>query len=40
MDKIDLNKDNRMLRVGLGKNKGRWFIRVDLWFRAFRWTYG
>jgi hypothetical protein len=36
LTKIDLDKDNRMLRVGFGKNEGRWFARVDLWFVGFR----
>jgi hypothetical protein len=25
-----------MLRVGFGKNEGRWFARVDLWWKGFR----
>lgn len=33
---IPLDSNNRMLRVGFGKNKGSWFVRVDLWFKAFR----
>lgn len=33
---IPLDKQNRMLRLGIGKNKNRWFIRVDLWFVALR----
>ena len=37
--KIVLNKQNRMLRLGFGKNEGRWFARIDLWFRAFRFTF-
>lgn len=37
MDKIKLNEYNRMLRVGFGKNEGRWFIRLDLWWYGFRW---
>ena len=36
MTKIKLNKDNRMLRFGFGKNEGRWFIRLDLWFVGYR----
>jgi hypothetical protein len=36
ISKIKLDKDNRMLRVGFGKNEGRWFARVDLWFVGFR----
>jgi hypothetical protein len=38
LTKIKLDKDNRMLRVGFGKNEGRWFFRVDLWFAGFRLT--
>ncbi len=36
ISKIKLDKDNRMLRVGFGKNESRWFARVDLWFVGFR----
>jgi hypothetical protein len=36
--KIPLDKDNRMLRFGFGKNEGRWFVRIDLWFAGFRLT--
>lgn len=36
MTKIPLDKDNRMLRVGFGKNNGKWFFRVDLWFAGYR----
>ena len=36
ISKIKLDKDNRMLRVGFGKNEGRWFARVDLWFAGWR----
>ena len=36
--KISLDADNRMLRIGLGKNNGHWFARVDLWCVAFRIT--
>lgn len=36
IEKIKLNKDNRMLRIGFGKNKGLWFFRVDLWFVGYR----
>lgn len=38
LTKIPLNKDNRMLRIGFGKNAGFWFARVDLWWIAFRIT--
>lgn len=33
---ITLDKDNRMLRLGLGKNKGKWFVRIDLWCFGLR----
>jgi len=36
IDIIRLNKDNRMLRIGFGKHKGKWFARVDLWFIGIR----
>lgn len=36
LEKIPLDKDNRMLRIGFGKNKGQYFFRVDLWFNGFR----
>ncbi len=35
-DTIPLDINNRMLRFGFGKNKGSWFIRIDLWFYGFR----
>jgi len=38
LKKIKLNSDNRMLRVGLGKHDGDWFIRVDLWWVGYRLT--
>jgi hypothetical protein len=31
LTKIPLDQDNRMLRIGFGKNEGRWFARIDLW---------
>lgn len=31
-----MDKDNRMIRLGLGKNKGQWFFRLDLWYIGFR----
>ena len=34
--RISLNKENRMLRIGIGKNEGRWFFRIDCWFAGFR----
>lgn len=39
LTKIELDKDNRMLRCGIGKNKGLFFCRVDLWFVGFRLTF-
>lgn len=36
--KIPLDANNRMLRIGFGKNAGDWFVRVDLWCIGFRVT--
>jgi len=36
--KIVLDKDDRMLRIGFGKNKGNWFFRIDLWVVGYRIT--
>jgi hypothetical protein len=36
--KIKLDKSNRMLRLGFGKNEGKWFFRIDLWFFGIRLT--
>ncbi len=36
--KLTLTKDNRMLRIGFGKNSGLWFARIDLWCVAWRIT--
>lgn len=36
LQKIKLDSDNRMLRFGFGKNQGRWFARLDLWFFGVR----
>lgn len=38
LTKIALNKDNRMLRLGIGKNDGNWFVRIDLWCVGYRIT--
>ena len=38
LTKIKLNSDDRMLRIGFGKNKGNWFARIDVWFVGFRLT--
>jgi len=36
LTKIILDEKNRMLIVGLGKNAGNWFFRVDLWYMGIR----
>lgn len=36
LTKIQLDKNNRMLRIGFGKNNGTWFFRIDLWTIGFR----
>lgn len=36
IETILLDKDNRMVRIGFGKNKGLWFARIDLWWIGFR----
>jgi len=36
IEKIPLDSDNRMLRFGFGKHKGKWFLRIDLWWKGFR----
>jgi hypothetical protein len=36
VEKIKLDQQNQMLRIGFGKNKGTWFFRVDLWYFGFR----
>jgi hypothetical protein len=36
--KVSMDKNNRMLRIGLGLNEGRWFFRVDLWIVGLRIT--
>ena len=33
---LQLDKDNRMLRIGGGKNKGEAFFRIDLWWIGIR----
>lgn len=35
-EKLVLEKGDRMVRIGAGQNKGRWFFRVDLWAVGFR----
>ena len=36
--RIDMKPGERMLRIGLGQNKGRWFARLDLWWVGWRLT--
>ena len=36
LDKIKLDRNNRMLRIGLGKHEGKWFFRIDIWFIGYR----
>ena len=36
--RIPLDRENRMIRVGFGKNQNRWFFRIDLWSVGYRIT--
>lgn len=36
--KIEMEPQNRMLRLGGGLHDGRWFVRIDLWAIGFRLT--
>lgn len=36
--KLELGINDRMLRIGFGKNAGDWFFRIDLWKVGYRWT--
>jgi hypothetical protein len=36
IEKINLDSNNRMLRIGFGKNNGKWFFRIDVWFFGIR----
>jgi len=36
INKILLDSNNRMLRIGFGKHIGDWFFRVDLWWVGYR----
>ncbi len=38
LTKLTLDQSNRMVRAGLGKNNGKWFARVDLWWVGLRLT--
>jgi len=37
--KIIMIQNNRMLRVGVGKHTGEWFLRIDLWWVGYRLTW-
>ena len=36
--KLELDNNNRMLRIGFGKHGGKWFARVDMWYFGIRIT--
>ncbi len=36
IEKINLNKQNRMIRIGLGYHESIFFIRLDLWYFGVR----
>ena len=36
IDKIKLDHNNRMIRIGFGKHDGNWFFRIDLWYKGYR----
>lgn len=38
LHKINLNRNNRMLRIGFGYHEGSPFFRVDLWWVGIRLT--
>jgi len=38
LTKLTMDEKNRMLRVAIGKNDGRWFFRIDLWSVGYRIT--
>lgn len=38
MTKVVMDEANRMVRLGIGKNEGRWFARIDLWWIGYRLT--
>ena len=40
LDKVQMDEQNRMLRIGGGLNKGRPFLRIDLWKVGYRLTWG
>ena len=38
LTKLELDSNNRMLRIGFGLHDGRWFARIDLWAFGLRIT--
>ncbi len=36
--KVNMDKKNRMARIGFGLNDGRKFFRIDLWWVGVRIT--
>lgn len=36
INKLKLDKNNRMLRIGFGRHDGKLFFRIDLWFIGYR----
>lgn len=36
IEKVVMTIGNRMLRIGVGQNEFRWFIRIDLWWVGYR----
>lgn len=38
IDKISVDSENTVIRIGYGKHKGTKFFRVDLWSTAYRIT--
>ena len=37
--KIIMIQNNRMVRVGVGKHMGDWFLRIDMWWIGYRLTW-
>lgn len=36
---LSMDRENRMLRLGVGKHNGIWFIRLDLWWKGIRLSF-
>jgi hypothetical protein len=36
IDVIELDQNNRMIRIGAGKKDGKWFFRIDCWLIGYR----